>query len=174
MLNTVTVEGGNRSEFSLVEWRVCPNTRHGFKRELREDETFESEFIGSTVEDCQNWMLETQSQVNFIEQDFIAIADARSATDNTLLVQFYGRELDPEEPVEFEGFGVLPREPNTWVEWRIHPQGAGKMVASLFFGALEMTYPAYLGRREELTDANGIFNVDEAERIVRGERPLEA
>jgi hypothetical protein len=38
----------------------------------------------------------------------------------------------------------------------------------LFFGALEMTYPVYLGRKEELTDANGVFNVVEAERLVRG------
>jgi hypothetical protein len=78
------------------------------------------------------------------------------------------RELDPEDPLEFKGFGVLPRESNTWVDWRTKPQRACQVWASLFFGALEMTYPVYLGRKEELTDANGVFNVVEAERLVRG------
>lgn len=160
--------------FYLVESRTCPDTPEGFKEELQDDETFESDFIGDSWQDCQNWLLQNQVQHNFIEQDFIAIADARSATDNTLVVQFYGRELDPEEPVEFEGFGVLPREPNTWVDWRIEPQGAGQVWTSLFFGAIERTYPVYLGRKEELTDANGVFNVVEAQRLVRGEAAPEA
>jgi hypothetical protein len=155
--------------FYLVESRTCPDTREGFKEELQDGETFETDFIGDSVQDCQNWALQNQFQHSFIEQDFIAIADARSATDNTLVVQYYGRELDPEEPVEFEGFGVLPHEPNTWVEWRIEPEGAGQVWTSLFFGALEMSYPVYLGRREELTDANGVFNVVKAQRLVRGE-----
>jgi hypothetical protein len=56
----------------------------GFKYELTNDETFESEFIVASKLDCQRWALEQQSQNNLVEQDFIAIADARSARDNTL------------------------------------------------------------------------------------------
>ena len=159
--------------FYLVESRICPDTPEGFKEELQDGETFETDFIGGSVQDCQNWALQNQFQHKFIEQDFIAVADTRSATDNTLMVQFYNRELNPEEPVEFEGFGVLPRESNTWVDWRVEPQRAGEVWASLFFGALEMTYPVYFGLKEELTDVNGIFNVAEAERIVRGEATLD-
>lgn len=117
--------------FYLVESRTCPDNPEGFKEELQDGETFETNFIGDSVQDCQNWVLQNQVQQKFIEQDFIAIADARSATDSTLLVKVYGRELNSEEPVEFEL--------NTWVDWRIEPQGAGQIWTSLFFGALEVT-----------------------------------
>jgi hypothetical protein len=49
-------------------------------------------------QECQNLALEHQFQHNFIEQDIIAIADTHSATDNTLSMQFYSRELDPLSP----------------------------------------------------------------------------
>jgi hypothetical protein len=105
--------GGGRL-FYLVESRDCPNNREGFKMELRDDETFQTEFIGATEQECQNWELEHQFQHNFIEQDIIAIAEARSATDNTVLVQFYSRELEPPEPLEFGVYGVFPHEHSIW------------------------------------------------------------
>ena len=107
---------GNARMFYLVESRTCLDNPEGFKEELQDGETFETNFIGDSVQDCQNWAQQSQFQHNFIEQDFIAIADARSATDYTLMVQFYGREFDPKEPVEFERFSVLPREPKAWVD----------------------------------------------------------
>jgi hypothetical protein len=89
-----------------------PDDPEGFKIELRDDETFQTEFIGATEQECQNWALEHQFQNPFIEQDIIAIADARSTTNNTISIQFYSRELDeldPHEPdLEFGEYGVLP------------------------------------------------------------------
>ncbi|PMD31073.1 hypothetical protein L207DRAFT_573147 [Hyaloscypha variabilis F] len=159
---------GDARMFYLVESRTCPDNAEGFKEELQDVEAFSSEFIGASVQECQNWALQNWFQVNFIEQDFIAIADARSAVDNTLVVQFYGRALDPEDPVEFEGFGVLPHESDTWVEWRIEPRWACWVFSDLTHGALEMSYPVYLGLKEELTDENGVFDAAEAQRLVCG------
>lgn len=82
-------ELGRLTMFYLVESRVGPTDRPGFKYELTNDETFESEFIVASKLDCQRRALEQQSQNNLVEQDFIAIADARSARDNTLLLQYY-------------------------------------------------------------------------------------
>lgn len=140
--------------------------------ELKHDETFETDFIGASEQDCQKWALEKQFQVNFIEQEIIAIADARSARDDTLLMQFYARELGhPEGPLEFPEFGVLPREHNTWYDFRIDYKGAAWVHAHLNFGPIDTVYPTYFGRKEELTDERGVFNVAKAKRLVRGEDP---
>jgi hypothetical protein len=150
--------------FYLVESHVCPNDHDGFKTELKDDETFETDFIGTSEQDCQKWALEKQFQVSFIEQDIIAIADARSVRDDTFLIQYYARELDPPEE-----FGVLPREHNTWYDFRIDFKGAASVYIHLTNGPIDSVYPTYFGRKEELTDERGVFNVAKAERLVRGE-----
>ena len=158
--------------FFLVESHVCPSDREGFKRELKDDETFETDFIGASEQDCQKWALEKQFQVRFIVQDIIAIVDARSARDDTLLIQYYARELDPPEPaLEFGEFGVLPREHNTWYDFRIDYTGAGEVYVDLTNGPIDSVYPTFFGRKEELTDERGVFNVAKATRLVRGEDP---
>jgi hypothetical protein len=48
---------------------------------LRDDETFDTDFIGASEEECQQWVKENGARVNFITHDLIAIADARSAKD---------------------------------------------------------------------------------------------
>jgi hypothetical protein len=157
--------------FYLVESHVCPSNYEGFKLELKDDETFETDFIGASEQDCQKWALEKQFQVNFIEQDIIAIVDARSARDDTLLIQYYARELDPLDPpepaLEFGEFGVLPR--NTWYDFRIDYKGADWVHIHLMYGPIDSVYPTYFGRKEELTDERGVFNVAKAEHLVRGE-----
>ena len=158
--------------FYLVESHVCPSNYEGFKLELKDDETFETDFIGASEQDCQKWALEKQFQVKFIEQDIIAIADARSARDDTLLIQYYARELDsPEGPLEFEEFGVLPREHNTWYDFRIDYKGAAWVYIDLMYGPIDSVYPAYFGRKEELTDERGVFNAAKAGRLAGGEDP---
>jgi hypothetical protein len=138
--------------------------------ELKDDETFETDFIGASAQDCQQWALEKQVQANFIDYDLIAIADARSAGDDTLLLQYYSREL--EEPLEFWEFGVLPREHTTWYDFRIDYRGAASAVLHLTnYGPMDTIYPTYFGRKEELTDERGVFNVAKALRFVRGEDP---
>jgi hypothetical protein len=172
-LNVKIEEGSPPTRiFYLVESHVCPSNGDGFKLELKDDETFETDFIGASEQDCQKWAQEKQFQVNFIEQDIIAIADARSARDDTLLMQYYARELDsPEGPLEFEEFGVLPREHNTWYDFRIDYKGAATVYVDLTHGPIDTVYPTYFGRKEELTDERGAFNVAKARRLVRGEDP---
>ena len=40
--------------FYLVELRTCPDTGDGFKEELKDGKTFETDFIGASMQDCQN------------------------------------------------------------------------------------------------------------------------
>src|SRR5205814_9191488 len=88
--------------FHLVESRVCPTSSEGFKTGLGDNETFETDFIGASEEDCQQWVQENAPQVKFIVPDLIAIADARSAKDGTILIQVYQHEAPPDEE-ELEG-----------------------------------------------------------------------
>jgi hypothetical protein len=159
--------------FYLVKSHICPDDGEGFKVELRDDESFQTEFIGATEQECQNWALEHQFQNLHIEQDIVVIADARSATDNTMLMQYYSRELEdlgPNEPdLEFGEYGLLPRERSTWYDFRIDYQEAFEVWSSLMFGPPDGVYPVYFGLKEDLTDERGVFNVTEATRLVRGE-----
>jgi len=100
--------------FSLVETHAHPSSDEFFKRMLKDDETFEMEFIGASEQDCQNWAREKAFQVDLIEHGLIAIADERSAEDGTLLIQYY-REC----AVKYGRYGRVPREPNTWLNFRV-------------------------------------------------------
>ena len=165
--------------FYLVESRVCPSTPEGFKNELRDDETFETDFIGASEQDCQSWALEQQSRVNFIEHDIIAIADARGARDGTLLMQWYAAELeplpedagDPGPAFNFPKFGVLPKESNLWYDFRVDYTESVDVIVCLNYVSPDGVYPVYFGLKEELTDERGVFDVVRARRLVRGEDP---
>lgn len=157
--------------FFLVESRDCPSSEDGFRIELKDNETFNTEFIGASVQECQKWAREKQFKVNFIEQDIIAIADARSAKDATLLIQYYDEELDGDEPLLFGELGELPREHNKWYDYRVDYRKAPTVISELNDGPIDGVYPVYFGRKEELTDEHGVFNVARAERLVVGQDP---
>jgi hypothetical protein len=143
-------ELGRLTMFYLVESRVGPTDRPGFKYKLTKNETFESEFIVASKLDCQRLALEQQRQNNLVEQDFIAIADARSARDNTLLLQYYSHK---DHPLEFPRYGILPRESqehDAWIDFRIDYSRCNEAHASLTFVAPDVSYPVYFGRKEEL------------------------
>ncbi|KAF2095296.1 hypothetical protein NA57DRAFT_79785 [Rhizodiscina lignyota] len=154
--------------FNLAESRVCPTKRTG----LKDDEPLETEFIGASKEECQQFSLEKARppQVNFIEYDIIAVVDARSAKDDTLLLQYYAQQLDPpyEDPIEYEKFGPLPPKLNVWYDFRIDYKDAFTVIASLTEGPFETMHPTYFGLKDELTDERGIFNVAEAEFLLSG------
>jgi hypothetical protein len=155
-----TYEDPEVRTFYLVESRDGPSGDQRFRQTLGDDETFETDFVGASAQECQSWALDMQSRHNFIERDLIAIADVRSASDDTLSMHFYSGE-----PLEYEPYGLLPRSSNTWYEFRIDHKGADKLYTSLNFGMFEFVFPVYFGRKEELTDENGIFDVERAERI---------
>ncbi|EEP77045.1 predicted protein [Uncinocarpus reesii 1704] len=148
--------------FYLVESNVCPASREGFKTKLQEDEYFESDFINASEEQCKSWALEKEFQVNFIEQDLIAIVDARSARDETILMCHYNYLRDPGDGLEFGDFGVLPREPNVWYDFRIDYRGAHMVCVALHYVPPDLSYPAYFGCKEKFTDEHGVFDVQKA------------
>lgn len=154
--------------FYLVESRVCPQERAGFKRELNDGETFDTDFIGASVADCQAWALENQRRVNFIEGDIIAIADARSATDDTLVMFTYARDVGP--PLE-PGFEIPPKKRDTWYDFRVYYEQAASLFINLYYGPKDSSLHVYYERKEELTDENGVFDGARAARITMGEEP---
>ncbi|KAF2963468.1 hypothetical protein GQX73_g10107 [Xylaria multiplex] len=162
----VKLQGVDESLFNLVESRAGPrDSDRPFKRALREDEPFEAAFIGASESDCQAWALDMQARHNFIEQDLIGILDKRSASDETLLIQFYSRGPG----MEIGDQGVFPKETDKWHDFRINYRDADALTSSLQFGASEIVYPVYFGRKEELTDERGVFDVSRAEKICMGE-----
>ncbi|KAI2615877.1 hypothetical protein GGR54DRAFT_253567 [Hypoxylon sp. NC1633] len=157
--------------FFLVQTRDVrvhedPRDSSMFKFELKDGETFESEFISASEEDCQTWALQQMERFNFIEKSIIAILDKRSVTDESLLVKYYRRGPG----FEFPGIdGLLPPEEDKWYAFRVPYQKASKLHADLMYTAPDVTYPTYFGRKEELTDENGVFDVDRAVRLSIGE-----
>ncbi|KAI0183360.1 hypothetical protein EV127DRAFT_447384 [Xylaria flabelliformis] len=162
----VKLQGSDESLFNLVESRDGPrNNASPFKRALGENEPFDAGFIGASERDCQAWALDMQARYNFIEQDLIGILDKRSASDETLLIQFYSRAPG----VEIADEGVFPKETDKWHDFRIDYRDAEALTSSLQFGASDVVYPVYFGRKEELTNERGIFDVSRAEKICIGE-----
>jgi hypothetical protein len=158
--------------YYLVESNICPDKREGFRIELQDGETFNSDFINASKEQCQNWALDKwyQAKVKFIEPNVIAIADERSARDGTLLMSYYYPEVSPEEPTfEFNGWGPLPPKANTWYDFRIDHRAADDFHGSLLWFSRESAYPIYFGCPEKFTDETGVFDVFKAVKYMNGE-----
>lgn len=149
-----------------IEAREDPRDSSVFRFKLNDGDSFETDFINASEEDCQNWALQQMDRFNFIEPDIIAILDKHSFTNESLLVKYYSRGPG----FEFPGFdGLLPQEENKWYAFRVHYQKLPQLHADLMFTAPDVSYPAYFGHKEELTDENGIFDVDRAVKLSIGE-----
>ena len=129
-------------QFWLVESRTEPPTR---KRLNNENDIFLGDFIGATEQDCQNFALELQQHHNHVDQDIIVIVDARSARDETVLVQCFNRVGDGAEDLTFGDYGVLPAERNVWYSFRIAYRYAPQVTAALLETAPDVIYPIYYG-----------------------------
>ena len=155
---------GANGHFSLVELRSGPSNEQPFKEILKEGEAFETDFIGASKQDCQKWALENDKSKNIVN-GLIAILDARSAKDRTLVIQFYN---DPKGPkLECGDFGILPKELGLWYEFRIDYKKVPDVIASFEVGDYDQVYPVYFGRKEELTDEHGVFDVAKAEVLMQ-------
>ena len=150
--------------FYLVESYNGPSDGQKFKQVLAENEGFETDFIGASEQDCRKWALKRQSEDIWVEKDIIAIADKQSASDDTLSIQYYnsspGIELQPD--------GLLPREQDKWYDYRVIYKEAFTVYAALTNGSPGIVYPIYFGRKDELTDERGIFNIAKADELCRG------
>ncbi|RWA13383.1 hypothetical protein EKO27_g1724 [Xylaria grammica] len=142
----VKLQGVDESLFYLVESRAGPQDgARPFKKELAEGEILETDFIGVSESDCQTWALDMQDRHNFIEQDLIGPG------------------------VEIGDEGIFPKDTGKWYDFRINYRDADLLTSSLSFGAFDVVYPVYFGRKEELTDERGIFDVSRAEKLSIGE-----
>jgi hypothetical protein len=150
----------------LVESRICPKDRAGMKKRLGDTESFNSEFIGASVEECRNWLLEYQTpKRNWFYDGLLFIADERSAKDETLLATY-----NSQNPILFEVDNItLPQKAHTWYNFRIHYKDAGEMFVDLYFRPPDDVLPTYFLRTEELTDEHGIFRMDKARGYITGE-----
>ncbi|KAF2647023.1 hypothetical protein K491DRAFT_644500 [Lophiostoma macrostomum CBS 122681] len=157
----------NASEFyHLAESRVCPQTSDDFKHALNDDEDFTSDFFGASKQDCQDWLLANQLQVDFIERDILVIADARSARDNTVLITQY---FEPGSCLPFEGIGMVPAKDDTWYDFRVDYKVVDQVHAHLFYGVWETVFPTYYLRRNEVSDENGVLDMQKVTTLVNGE-----
>ncbi|KAI1495408.1 hypothetical protein F5X99DRAFT_403673 [Biscogniauxia marginata] len=149
-------------ESRSVQAREDPRDSGMFRSELSDGEGFETDFINASEQDCQSWALQQMGRFNFIEQDIIAILDKRCVTDESLLISFYARGAG----IQFPGFdGLLPQEQGKWYTFRIPYRKTFTVHTALLFTAPDVVYPTYFGRKEELTNENGIFDVDRAQQL---------
>lgn len=158
--------------YYLVESRVCPDTSEGFKSGLQDGEPFESDFIIASKEECQNWALDKWSHTakyNFIEHGIIAIADARSAQDGTLLMSFH-YDCPPDLFPEYEeNDRPLPPNNQTWYDFWVHHTNALNFQGSLLFTEPDVAYPLYFGFPEKFTNEAGVFEVWKMDKYLADE-----
>lgn len=120
--------------FSLFLSRTPPESTGKLKEVLQNDKDFDSEFFGASEQDVLQWanlhlslgavdleQYTSQPHVTGLEPDIIGIANARTATDGTSLLEWYG---GPQAQIECPGHGLLPKEANRWYSWRIEPARA--------------------------------------------------
>lgn len=113
---------------------------------LHPDDLFTSTFIGATPEECQAWLLDVQYERKFLEQDVIAIADARSVLDGTISLYCYVREIPPLSPNvsdDDEGgncypekdrsypLDLYPSKKNCWHEFRVDSSQRSSAILSV-------------------------------------------
>jgi hypothetical protein len=151
--------------FFIVELRAPLSDPISLEKITTDTENFQTEFIGASHQDCQNWALQNQFRHSSIVQDLIAGIDACSASDDTILLYSY-----PRVPIEFRNWGVLPKEHNIWYDYRIKYMNVKWTLTQLqHFGPMDTIFPTYFERKAELTDDQGIFNAERALSLVRGE-----
>ncbi|KAI0862708.1 hypothetical protein F4860DRAFT_471507 [Xylaria cubensis] len=155
--------GTGHFPYYLAESRETPAQDNRFTQRLANDETFETDFIGSSIEDCGPWALEQQEKNNMVEQDVIVLLDARSAEDHTIVLWFYARDED----ADYLGNG---QEVNEWYPFRIPYLKVDKLSTDLIFGNADESFGVLFHQKDELTDSNGIFDYDKSvDLILRGE-----
>jgi hypothetical protein len=149
--------------FFLTESRECPSEADNMKRELADNEPFSSPFIGASNEECQKFLLDYQDIALFLEPNIIGIADARTAVDGTILVQWYNES----EGWDLEPYGMLPGKAESFWDFRIRPEDVQEVAACLNFVDPDLVFPVYFGRKEELTSKEGVFDVEGAKEMMR-------
>ncbi|KAI1264705.1 hypothetical protein F5Y18DRAFT_77182 [Xylariaceae sp. FL1019] len=148
---------GKETAYWVAEFRDGPQQ---LRDNLDEGEEFHTDFIGASVEECGAWLLDRQAENKSLDQNCMVIADARSAQDET--VTFWKYVPDYQAPEMGKG-----RETNRWYPFRVPYL---KVFDVFVDTAVEYTNPldtygVYFWRKDELTDKDGIFDVDKAQEL---------
>ena len=155
----------------LVESRDGPPEGQPLKKQLPDDEAFEFGFIGASPTECQEWANQRCRHDRAPMQTIIAIIDARSAKDGTILMQKYVQPPAGTEDFIFGEYGVLPQQTNVWYDFRVDHRHAGKVEAALCFTAPNVTFPFWYGNKERFTGEDGVFDVPECYRYCNASDP---
>ncbi|KAI0101369.1 hypothetical protein GGR51DRAFT_530498 [Nemania sp. FL0031] len=159
-----TETGVSCFSYALAESRHGPTPEQAFRDSLQENETFERDFIGASVDECGAWTLDQANKRNTLHHNIMVVLDARSAEDQTVTLWFY--PFEPEAP-----FLGRDQKPNTWYPFRVRYSNVGRLAVQFTdTGNPSETYSVLFRRKGELTCDNGIFDLDRAiELILNGE-----
>lgn len=151
------------SPFYIASSKASPKHRTDYKKKP-DSPDFPCDFTSTT--DCKDWLLRNQYSVNFINQNIMFVADARSAKDETLLAYTYCERtmrLGPNDE------WVLPPKAQTWYEWRIRYRDALMFQVHMQDGELNETWSLFYLRADEITDEHGVVDMEKATKICYGE-----
>ncbi|KAI1362321.1 hypothetical protein F5Y08DRAFT_277060 [Xylaria arbuscula] len=152
-------EGQGIYPYALVESREGFRPGQPYRDQLREDDTFETDFIDASVDECGTWALK-RSDNNTLYTDTIIILDARSAKDETVTLWNYPHDVDAP-------FLRRDQEPQTWHPFRVHYAKLWNLLVEfLDMGRPAGTYGALFRHKEEFVDADGIFDYDKANEAI--------
>ncbi|KAK7217275.1 hypothetical protein V2G26_005278 [Clonostachys chloroleuca] len=164
-----TTEGYDNA-LAIVKSRNEVSADEKFETQPDANGSFETQWIGASVEDVRAWMLHHQEELcesEAVNANLIAILDDRSASDETIQMEYYRdrpglpfREsgLHPEEggPPYTED-EILPRKSEAWYSFRIRYQHFHQLVADLTgVTSAEAVFPYYFGRKDEFITYRGI------------------
>ena len=134
------------------------------QEKIKDSDTIESEFIGASEKDCEDWMLKEQDEVNFMDYIILFIADARSAKDDTIIASVYRQE---QGVYADKATGLkVPPEPFTWFRFRIDFKEAWLLHCDVNYGPPPEVWPFYFARKDEATDEDGVFSVTKANDLI--------
>lgn len=101
----------------LVERRANATNGTHLRRSLGDEEKLGTEFVGASKQDCQSWALQRQAHDKALIGGLIAVVDERSLEDDTVLMMDYN---PPDNGIPFGRYGVLPKNPRQWADFRVH------------------------------------------------------
>lgn len=157
--------------FFLIDRRECPDEESFYRSQLKADDIVQPGFRGADPQDCQDWALKRWEAMSrdkkylFFERNYLVIVDDRSLVDDTVLFQQFFR--GEAEAWMFDEHGCqLPPKQDTWFEWRIKYQYAVKLWSLLAFGPSVTVHPVFYALKQRLTDADGVFDYEKADRLA--------
>ncbi|GAW20583.1 hypothetical protein ANO14919_100910 [Xylariales sp. No.14919] len=133
-----------------------------FRERLADNETFKNDFIGASVEECGAWTHEQQAKIRCWIR-IMVILDARRVEGESITLWFYPRDINAP-------YLRGNQKVDIWYPFRIPYSKVVEIASELTLRDADESWGVYFHRKAELTDHNGIFDVDRArELVIQGE-----